>query len=114
MDLLVTFQSPGGETTIEQDDGSHIRMLEQLDASDDIAIKLKTLFEKVLTEARDALPDGGEIEVKISGSLERKASGGGSYLFFNVGAEVSKATTMEVVLKTTIAPPEQQNTALSE
>ncbi|NJL54000.1 hypothetical protein HC928_01765 [bacterium] len=104
MELRVIFQPTDGQVAIEQPDGSTVTYLEQLNASEHMAIQLRTLFEAVIAEARKALPYEGEIEVRVSGSLDRKAIGGGNYLFFNVGAEASRTTSMEVVLKTKINP----------
>lgn len=101
------FQPTDGQVAIEQPDGSTVTYLEQLNTSENMAIQPRTLFEAAIEEARKALPHGGELEIKVSGSLDRKAVGGGNYLFFNVGAEVNRTTSMEVVLKTKINPEDR-------
>ena len=108
MQLFVTFQPPEEVTTLRTADQHEITILDTLsDPEEDLAIQLKELLQSVTEAVQSAITTAGELEIKVSGSLATKASGGATYLFFNVGAEAGKTNTMEVVFKTKIEPQEK-------
>lgn len=102
LQTLVTFQPSSEVSKVRFEDHEILDVLG--DREEAIAVQLKELLNSVTEAVREAIESEGELLVEINGSLEMKASAGIQYLFFNIGAGASQASTMKVTLKTKVVP----------
>ncbi len=72
--------------------------------SENIAFQLEEVFAAVKESVVGSLEAETQLTIEITGSISLKADAGVKYLFFNVGGGTEKASTMKVLLSTTLRP----------
>ena len=69
-----------------------------------VAVQLEELFSAVTESVTGSLTEESTLTIEVTGSVDLKAKAGAKLLFFNLGGEAGKATTMKVVLETKVRP----------
>jgi len=68
------------------------------------AVRMQDLLISLNDTLEKSVKHKSNVTIEISGSVEFKGKGGVQWLFFNIGGETARSTTMKVVIETTIEP----------